>query len=295
MIVQEMNFESRGTRCGTTLFLPEGDKKPPLVIMGHGFAAQQDFRLPAFAEKFVARGLAVMTFDYRNFGKSDGRPRNLVDPKRHLADWTAAIEFGRGLASVNGSRSALWGSSFAGGHVLVAAARDGRISAVVSQVPFVDGLATVFSFSPMYNLVGLCHGLLDQVAALFGKTHRVPVVSDPDTFGLMNTSDSKSGYLALVPENTTWENKAPARIALRMAQYRPVAYARKIQCPVLLIGAEKDALIPAEAVKKCAAKIKNVRLEMLPVGHFEVYVGDLFEKVSAMEADFLAENLSGKI
>ncbi|MEW6079878.1 MAG: alpha/beta fold hydrolase [Thermodesulfobacteriota bacterium] len=291
MILEELNFQSKGTRCGATLFLPEGEKKPPLVVMGHGFAAQQDFRLPAYAEKFVDRGLAVMTFDYRNFGKSDGAPRNLVNPGRHVEDWLAAIEFGRGLKQADGSRMALWGTSFSGGHVLVAAARDGRVSAVVSQVPFVDGIATAMSLSPVSSLTGLCHGLADAAISLFGKVHYVPVVTDPGRFGLMNTPDAMSGFLALVPKDTAWENKAPARIALTLAGYRPVSYASRIQCPVLMVCAEKDSLIPAAAVRKCAAKIRNARLEVLPVGHFEVYVGELFEKVSAMEADFLAEKL----
>jgi dienelactone hydrolase len=291
MIVEELNFKSSGTRCGATLFLPDNAEKPPLVVMAHGFAAQQDFRLPAYAEKFVGRGMAIMTFDYRNFGKSDGQPRNLVNPGRHVADWLGAIAFARGLKAVDGSRMGLWGTSFSGGHVLVAAAKDGRVAAVVSQVPFVDGIATAMTLSPVSSLTGIGHGLADFVASLFGGVHYVPVISAPDRFGLMNTPDAMDGFLALVPKDTTWENKAPARIALTLANYRPVSYAGRITCPVLMVCAEKDALIPAAAVRKCAAKIKNARLEMLPVGHFEVYIGDLFEKVSAMEADFLAEKL----
>jgi dienelactone hydrolase len=291
MIVNELNFESNGIRCGAVLFLPEGAATPPVVVMAHGFAAQQDFRLPAYAEKFVGRGLAVMTFDYRNFGKSAGAPRNLVNPKRHVEDWLAAIGFARGLKTVDGSRLGLWGTSFSGGHVLVAAAKDGRVAAVVSQVPFVDGIATALTLSPVSSLTGIGHGLADVAAALFGGVHYVPVVSDPGRFGLMNTPDAMDGFLALVPKDTTWENKAPARIALTLANYRPVSHAGRINCPVLMVCAEKDSLIPAGAVRKCAAKIKNARLEVLPVGHFEVYVGDLFEKVSALEADFLAEKL----
>jgi dienelactone hydrolase len=291
MIFKEINFESNGTRCGGILFLPQGKAKPPAVVMAHGFGAQQDFRLPAYAEKFVERGLAVMTFDYRNFGRSDGEPRNLVDPKRHVEDWLAAIQFVRQLEQVDGARIGLWGTSFSGGHVLAAAAGDGNVAAVVSQVPFVDGMATALCLPPLFNLIGIGHGLMDFVASLFGKAHYVPIVSGPGRFGLMNTPDAMDGFLALVPEDTKWENKAPARIALTLANYRPVRYAPRVGCPVLMICAEKDSLIPAKAVLKCAARIKSVQLEVLPVGHFEVYVGDLFEKMSAMQAGFLSRIL----
>jgi cephalosporin-C deacetylase-like acetyl esterase len=90
--------------------------------MAHGFGGQREMRLPAFAEHFAARGLAVPVFDYRCFGASDGMPRNWIDPRRHLADCHAAIEHARSLRDVDGSRLGLWGTSFSGGHVLATAA-----------------------------------------------------------------------------------------------------------------------------------------------------------------------------
>jgi len=147
------------------------------------------------------------------------------------------------------------------------------------------------SLPPLFNLISFCHGLVDFILSLFGKTHYVPVVSDPDRFGLMNTPDSKSGYMALVPEDTKWENKAPARIVLTLGGYRPIKYARQIKCPVLMVCAEKDSLVPAKTIQKCADKIKSIRLEILPAGHFELYIGEWFEKVAGMEADFLSHSL----
>ena len=115
--------------------------------MAHGFAGQKDFGLQPYAEHFAAKGMAVFLFDYRNFGGSEGEPRNLVNPWRHLADWKAALSHVRTLNSVDGSRIALWGTSFSGGHVMVTAARQVGIKAVVAQVPFVDGMATTLQFS----------------------------------------------------------------------------------------------------------------------------------------------------
>lgn len=294
MTGEALVFESRGLRCGARLFLPPGGSRPPpVVVMAHGFAAEQTFRLPAFAERFAAAGLAVLSFDYRNFGASQGEPRNLVDPGRHVEDWTAALAFVRGLRQVDGTRIGLWGSSFSGGHVLVVAAGDGAVRAVVSQVPFVDGLATAAALSLRQSLTGLFHGLVDLAASLFGQVHCVPVVSDPSRFGLMNTPDAKQGYLALVPEGSSWQNRAPARVVLKTAAYRPVAQAARVRCPVLVICAERDALIPARAVRRCATRIPSCRLEALPVGHFDVYLGECFEEVVRMETEFLAGALLG--
>jgi pimeloyl-ACP methyl ester carboxylesterase len=98
--------------------------------------------------------------------------------------------------------------------------------------------------------------------------------------------------MSILPPNQVMKNFAPARIALTLPLYRPINYAAKIPCPVMIVRAEKDSLIPPEAVEKTAAKIKNVKLVSLPVGHFEVYTGELFEKVSALEAEFLAQYLT---
>ncbi len=288
----DSNFISHGAKCAGWLYLPKDAAKSPVVIMAHGIAAQRDFRLPVFAERFVKKGLAVFLFDYRNFGDSDGEPRNLVSPRRHLQDWQAAIHHVRGLSDIDYGKIALWGSSFSGGHVLVTAAKNPGISAVVSQVPFVDGISTISSFDVKYQIAGMFHGLRDLTRILtFRRPHYVPVVADPGTFALMNTPESKPGYLGIVPDNSTWKNEAPARIILTIPMYRPINHAAKINCPVLIIYAENDSLISPDAVEKTADRIKNVKKVGLPAGHFDVYTGDMFEKVVAMEADFLYQHL----
>ena len=285
-------FLSRGMHCAGWLYLPEGVEKPPIVVMAHGFAAERTFRLPAYAEKFVDRGMAVFLFDYRNFGASEGQPRNLVSPKRHVEDWRAAIDHVRSLPNLDTGRLALWGSSFSGGHVAVVAAQDPGVSAIVSQIPFVDGLSTLDTLGVSYTLRALLAGLRDLGRILTFRTpHLVPVVEDPDRFGVMNRPDSKEGYLALVPEGSSWKNECPARIFLSSSLYRPLSFARKVKCPALVLLAEKDTIIPVRSVERFAGSMPRAELIRVPLGHFEVYVGDGFEETATLEADFLARHL----
>ena len=65
------------------------------MVAAHGIAGQKDMGLEPFAELFATKGLAVLLFDYRNFGGSEGEPRNWVSPKRHLQDWDAALDYVR--------------------------------------------------------------------------------------------------------------------------------------------------------------------------------------------------------
>lgn len=92
--------------------------------------------LDAYAQAFAAGGLAVLVFDYRTFGGSQGKPRQWASPSRHVEDWHAAVAYVKSDLSsqVDASRICLWGTSLAGGHVLATAYDTPGITAVISQV-----------------------------------------------------------------------------------------------------------------------------------------------------------------
>jgi len=74
-----------------------------------------------------------MIFDYRNFGGSDGEPRNLISPTRHVQDWESAFKYAQSLGY---SKIFLHGSSFGGGHVIVAGAalaNNTALAGIISQ------------------------------------------------------------------------------------------------------------------------------------------------------------------
>jgi dipeptidyl aminopeptidase/acylaminoacyl peptidase len=202
------NFASQGVRCRGDLVLPTGVERPPVVILAHGFGAERCFGLSAFAQRFAGRGLAAYLFDYRCFGESDGKPRNYVDPRRHIQDWRAAIAHVRSLPEVDGGRLALWGTSYSGGHVIVAAAGDPQVAAIVAQVPFVDSLTTMARLGAKHVLKAAGHALWDLLQAPVRQSpHYVKIVGHPDEFAEMNTPEAWPGYLALVPEGCSWQNR----------------------------------------------------------------------------------------
>ncbi|EPG74395.1 putative lysophospholipase [Leptospira fainei serovar Hurstbridge str. BUT 6] len=284
-------FLSEETICRGTLYLPEV-KKPPVIVMGHGIGAERRFRLPEYAKKFCEAGFAVFLFDYRNFGESEGLPRNLINPYRHVHDFLEAIRFVKSLQEVNGEKLGIWGTSFGGGHVLVVGAKSPDVKAVVSQVPFVDGISTTNSFPISYQILGLLHGLSDVIKSLlFLSPHKVPIVAHPGTFALMNTEDSYDGYTHLIEKGANWTNEAPARICLLLPTYRPTVYAKKIKAPVLMQIAKKDSLIPYRAAIKTSGKIAQCKMNLLDMGHFEPYFGNLFEQTIREQIEFFKETL----
>jgi pimeloyl-ACP methyl ester carboxylesterase len=288
----DISFPSNGTECAAWLYRPEGDGPHPLVVMAHGFSATRELGLEPYAQRFCAAGLGVLLFDYRHFGASGGEPRQLLDIREQHADYHAAIAWGRRLDWVDPARVALFGSSFSGGHVVVVASQDPRIAAVVAQCPFEDGIATARALFGVNMLKLTAAGIRDQVGALTGRApHYVPAVGEPGSFAVMTTPDSRPGFDAIVPADTRWENRVAARIALHFATYRPGASARHVRCPILFCVCDRDALAPAEATVRHAHRAPLAEVKRYPIGHFDIYVGEWYERAVADQVAFLTRHL----
>jgi fermentation-respiration switch protein FrsA (DUF1100 family) len=129
---RDIDFEVEGgDHLRGWLFQPEVDAGPhPAISMAHGYAGVKELGLERFARAFAEAGFAVLLHDHRNFGSSDGALRHDIDPWRQIADWRRAISFLESLPEVDPNRIGVWGTSYAGGHVLVLGATDRRIRAV---------------------------------------------------------------------------------------------------------------------------------------------------------------------
>ncbi|WP_372791806.1 alpha/beta hydrolase [Paraconexibacter sp.] len=289
----DTTFPSGGEQCAVYVYRPDtagGDL--PVVVMAHGFSATRDDRLPAYAERFADAGMVVVLFDYRHFGASTGEPRQLLDIKKQHEDYEAAIAFARGLDGVDADRLALWGSSFSGGHVMALAQKHGRISAIVAQAPFTDGLAALRAASPKNVARASAEGLIDQAGALMGRApHMMPVVGPEGSFALLTSAEAEPGFRAIAPEHSRWRNEVAARIMLHVGLYRPGAGAAKIPCPVLICACDQDQTTPPAPAIAVAERAPRGELKRYDIGHFDIYLGEDFERAIADQTEFLARHL----
>src|ERR1700743_3919793 len=114
---EDVWLNSGSERVSACLYRPASDGDAPLLVMAHGLGAVRTMRLDAYAERFCAAGYACLVFDYRNFGDSEGAPRQLLDIRMQLQDWTVAVAYARTLAGIDHTRIGLWGTLFSGGPV----------------------------------------------------------------------------------------------------------------------------------------------------------------------------------
>src|SRR5215467_13803974 len=140
MTRRDIEFDAEGATLRGWFYPGRGATgSTPTVVLAHGFSAVKEMYLDSFAEVFSAAGLNALVFDNRNFGASDGEPRQEIDPWAQVRDYRHAITYARTLPEVDLERIGIWGSSYSGGHVLVVGAIDRRVSCVVSQVPLISG------------------------------------------------------------------------------------------------------------------------------------------------------------
>src|SRR4051794_2275745 len=288
----DVAFPSDGDDCRAWLFMPDAER-PPLVILGHGLGATREYGLEPFGQRFADAGIAALVFTYRHFGDSGGEPRQLLDIGRQLGDWAAAIAYARSLDAIDDDRIALWGTSFGGGHVIEAAARDGAVAAVVSLCPFTDGLAATRAASPRSLARAMVPALRDELARLRNKTPvLIPLVGPHGSAALMTSPDAEAGYRALIPPEAHFRNGVAARFINRVARYRPGRSARKVQAPILFCICATDAVAPAETALRYATTAPRAEVKRYPIGHFDIYRGEPFEQAVADQLEFLLRHLA---
>jgi alpha-beta hydrolase superfamily lysophospholipase len=95
----------------------------------------------------------------------------------------------------------------------------------------------------------------------------------------------------MFPEGFEWRNEFAARAALRTGVYSPVRRAGGIIAPLLVCLATADAVTPPDAARRAAVRAPRGELREYPGGHFDIYVGETFERAVADQVGFLARHL----
>jgi pimeloyl-ACP methyl ester carboxylesterase len=293
---RDVEFSSRGTCCRAWLYTPANktSRALPCIVMAHGLGGTRGSGLEPFAERFAAAGYLVLLFDYRHFGDSDGAPRQLLTVGRQLDDWRAAVACARRLEGIDPARIALWGTSLSSGHVLTLAAADPQLAAVIAQNPMTDGLAAVLQLvrhaglGPLLRLAA--RALADHGRALLGLSPVfVPVVARSGELAPLSGDKAYAGYMALVPRD--WRNQMSARMALTLALYRPVLKARQLRCPALIQACMQDQAVCARAAVAYARRAGAELRQYEHMDHFDIYVGEDFERAVGDQLEFLARVL----
>jgi dienelactone hydrolase len=295
---REVTYFSDGTACWAKLFLPKrfsGTSSTPGIVLANGWAGMH-FSIEKYGARFAERGLVAMVIDYRGWGYSDGfaslaeriKPsadvrypdavrlmkiraevsvkRTRLLPQKQVEDYRNAISFLQGEPGVDRDRIGVWGTSFAGGHVMVTAAQDGRVKAVVGQIPAIAGKDVPEGPVPLRG------ALLDD-AIQRARTGQ--------------GGEFETGY--------SQRRTVDIETNQAVAEYHPFHYVKKVgKRPVLFIVAQNEELFRNRDHAYAALEVLDgpkKLIEIPRITHFQMYSGEAFERSSNAAADWFLEHL----
>jgi dipeptidyl aminopeptidase/acylaminoacyl peptidase len=129
MRIEKVFFQSEGHKISGILHLPEKEN-PPCVIASHGLLSSKDSeKYIALGRRISRAGMAMLRFDFRGIGESEGGEEDNTISKK-IDDLRSAIDFARSCRGLE-DRIGLVGSSLGGFLSLKKASTDQEIKAVV--------------------------------------------------------------------------------------------------------------------------------------------------------------------
>ena len=291
-----VTFWSEGVACYARIFYPAGfdpdaaaGGETPGVVLANGWTGTAG-TLERYGARFAEQGLVAMAIDYRGWGRSGGfvtlaEPvrtddrlrrtqttakvrirRTRLLPHKQIEDIRNAISWLQGEPGVDRDRIGLWGTSYAGGHVIATAAMDARVKVGVAQVPAIGG-----------------RGVPEAAFALSGALRDDAVRRARTGRG----AEWESGFSRKLMIDAETRQAA--------AEYRPFHLVDDVPetVPVLFVIAEKEELMSNDDHARAAAAVLRgpAKVVEIPgITHFEVYRGEAFEQGARAAADWFVEH-----
>ena len=301
-IYRNIEFESQGATLRGRLYLPdENSKKYAVILMAHGFTTTiNNMTADKYAERFKEAGFAVLLYDHRNLGISDGEPRQEINFWMQSRGYIDAIDFVSKEPEINPNKIAVWGASMSSREAFLAGLVDERVKSVIAMIPAFgeempkkdkDDNSFIFAKKTLLhdNIMSLPHTITEQM----------PIVS-VDQIGTPSVLTDLTAYNWFIEYGgrfaTNWKNvvsfstiKAPEDLNLGEC-------ASHLKAPILMVVATNDEMNGANPkVTRAVYNTITQPKEWVDIdgGHFGLlyYPSELFEKSSNVQIDFLKRNL----
>ncbi|WP_137844725.1 alpha/beta fold hydrolase [Microbacterium sp. 2FI] len=271
MQTTEVDFFSEGDRLAALWRTPDTAGPYPAIVQGPGWLGLKDAKLYVrYHEALTAAGFAVLVFDYRGFGDSDG-DRGVLSPSRQLQDLVNAVTYLTTRDDVVADAIGVFGTGgTGGGNAVLLADADPRVKAAVSQVPVADGTDWLHRMRQEHEWLAFLAALEED------RRQRVST-------GRGRLVHPREEIMVPTPERRTTTIKAdvddriPTAISLSSAEeilaYRPIDAAARLTTPLLVIGVEADATTPtdhAEALYAAARGPKQLIMQR-HTSHYAAY------------------------
>lgn len=291
----DVEFNADGSLIRGWLYRPEGEVPQwPVVVMAGGFSCVKEMHLAKYAGLFASAGLAVLLFDFRNLGASDGTPRQELNPWQQAEDYRHAITYATTLPDIDPGRIGIWGSSYSGGHCLMVGATDRRVKCVSVQVPTISGHDSGLRRVPMDKVEALTQAFAeDRARRMKGEAPAMrPLVGETSENPLYPSGEAREYFFTSTKDAPNWRNEVTLRSMEYARAYEPGIHVPYISpTPLLMIVGLKDFItctdLQLEAYNRA---LEPKKLVLMSGGHFAPYEEE-FEIASSAARDWFVRHL----
>jgi fermentation-respiration switch protein FrsA (DUF1100 family) len=242
----------------------------------------KEITAPVYAIRLARSGYAVLTFDRRGWGDSEGRVRQHMNPPENVRDIRNATTYLLARGDVDPDRVAGVGVSAGGGFMLQAGALDRRYRAVAvigalygARQPMRDDMGHEGWIDQMRTLE---EGLLADYEAGQPLSYQAGAPSSaPPGTALAPGDEAYNFYTSRhrqIAPDAAWVNELTHESMQNMAEYDAIAYAPLVTpTPLLVVHGTVDPVVPpryAEQVHATAGEPKSM-VWIETTNHVQIY------------------------
>jgi pimeloyl-ACP methyl ester carboxylesterase len=274
------------------LYLPSGDGGPFPVVIAHSGIGSVAEGIYELAPTFTESGSAVLFYDHRGFGYSDGVPRQHVDPLQFARDLRDVITLLAEHPRIDADQITLLGLSLGGMVSLLAAGTDHRVASVVAIVPPISGFSARGLF-PQQALRHLDEDIVhDRREQLRGNEPRMLQTSGERVPGgpevMFDDADGWE-FVQRYLELPSFRNELTLASVGRIFEVEASPYARRIVAPVLMILASSDTVAPVADARDFFDQVPGRKeLWEYPGQHYGILL-DNYYPIIARAAEWIAQ------
>ncbi|MFX0574472.1 alpha/beta hydrolase [Nocardia nepalensis] len=280
MGTEKIEFTSDGHRLVGDLHLPDTGAVRGAVVLTGPFSGVREQVTGFYAQRFAERGYAALSFDHRNWGDSEGAPRQHEDATAKLSDLRHAVSYLAQRPEVDADKITVCGVCLGGIYAAQLAAFDPRVKAVALIAAAYNNPALIRNRFGADNF-GALMGQFAQIAQQQFDTGEIeywPAVN-PQGMPAGNPGPEPFEYYGTDRGGRPgWENRCTALSVLQEFTLDIDAYLPLVTAPLLIVHGRGDQPIPladAEAAFAAAPEPKQL-LVLDTTNHIDLYDDDTY-------------------
>lgn len=243
---EEVNYYSEGDRLSGVLTLPDGREPTGGIVKCPGtLGLKEHERYRRYRKRLTEAGFAVLGFDYRGHGDSEGEA--LLYPERQVEDFRNSITYLETRDEVPDDRIGIFGlGGLGGGHAVHIAGIDERVKCSVAMTCVADGTEWIRGMRREYEWLDL----LDTLAAdrkrrvETGTSQLVPARGE-DGLHIPTPERARNNREKVENIDPKVPTEFPLRCAEKIMEYRPIDVVEDISPgAIMFVAVEGDSTTP---------------------------------------------------